>query len=96
MGLESALGPAVPDEILQGEVGCIVKSDDYQLLIISSKYKVASDKVNKQIDEINQERIELGELLKHPVYTGGATTGGGTQADDDDAGASDGVTITIR
>ena len=54
MGLESALGPAVPDEILPGEVGSIVKSDDYQLLIISSKYKVASDKVNKQIDEINQ------------------------------------------
>ena len=42
------------DEILPGEVGSIVKSDDYQLLIISSKYKVASDKVNKQIDEINQ------------------------------------------
>ena len=54
MGLESALGPAVPDEILPGEVGSIVKSNDYQLLIISSKYKVASDKVNKQIDEINQ------------------------------------------
>ena len=54
MGLESALGPAVPDEILPGEVGSIVKSDDYQLLIISSKYKVASDKVNKQINEINQ------------------------------------------
>ena len=48
------LVPAVPDEILPGEVGSIVKSDDYQLLIISSKYKVASDKVNKQIDEINQ------------------------------------------
>ena len=54
MGLESALGPAVPDEILPGEVGSIVKSDDYELLIISSKYKVASDKVNKQINEINQ------------------------------------------
>ena len=49
-----------------------------------------------EIDEINQERVELGELLKNPVYTGGSTTGGGTQADDDDAGASDGVTITIR
>ena len=29
-----------------------------------------------EIDEINQERIDLGELLKNPVYTGGATTGG--------------------
>ena len=26
-----------------------------------------------EIDEINQERIELGEMLKNPVYTGGAT-----------------------
>lgn len=52
-----------------------------------------------EIDEINQERIELGELLKNPVYTGGATTGGGTQASDsasDSSQASDGVTITIR
>ena len=52
-----------------------------------------------EIDKINQERIELGELLKNPVYTGGATTGGGTQASDsasDSSQASDGVTITIR
>ena len=52
-----------------------------------------------EIDEINQERIALGELLKNPVYTGGATTGGGTQAGDgtsDGAEAADGVTITIR
>ena len=43
--------------------------------------------------------VELGELLKNPVYTGGATTGGGTQASDsasDSSQASDGVTITIR
>lgn len=53
-----------------------------------------------EIDEINQERIDLGELLKNPVYTGGATTGGGAQAEGsaepDSPKASDGVTITIR
>lgn len=53
-----------------------------------------------EIDEINQERIDLGELLKNPVYTGGATTGGGAQAEGsaepDSPEASDGVTITIR
>ena len=53
-----------------------------------------------EIDEINQERIDLGELLKNPVYTGGATTGGGAQAEgsaaSDSPEASDGVTITIR
>ena len=44
--------------------------------------------------------IDLGELLKNPVYTGGATTGGGAQAEgsaaSDSPEASDGVTITIR
>lgn len=53
-----------------------------------------------EIDAINQERIDLGELLKNPVYTGGATTGGGAQAEgsaaSDSPEASDGVTITIR
>ena len=53
-----------------------------------------------EIDEINQERIDLGELLKNPVYTGGATTGGGAQADSSAASDSpevaNGVTITIR
>ena len=54
LGLESAVGPAIPDEILPGEAESLVKSKDYQLLVISSKYKVASDKVNNQINEINQ------------------------------------------
>jgi predicted RND superfamily exporter protein len=54
MGLESALGPTVPDEILPDELTGTVKSDDYQLLIINSEYVVASDEVNNQIDEINK------------------------------------------
>ena len=54
LGLESAVGPAVPDEIIPGNLENIVKSENYQLLIINSKYKVASDKVNDQIDSINK------------------------------------------
>ena len=54
LGLESAVGPAVPDEIIPGNLEKIVKSENYQLLIINSKYKVASDKVNDQIDSINK------------------------------------------
>lgn len=42
LGLESAVGPAVPDEIIPGNLENIVKSENYQLLIINSKYKVAS------------------------------------------------------
>lgn len=54
LGFESAVGPAVPDEIIPGNLENIVKSENYQLLIINSKYKVASDKVNDQIDSINK------------------------------------------
>ena len=54
LGLESAVGPAVPDEIIPGNLENIVKSENYQLLIINSKYKVASDKVNDQIVSINK------------------------------------------
>lgn len=53
-----------------------------------------------EIDAINQERIDLGELLKNPVYTGGAhdrrRCAGGGPAPRQTAGGIDGVTITIR
>lgn len=54
LGLESFAGPAVPDEILPKTVEQTVKSEDYQLLIVNSEYKVASSQVNRQIDSINQ------------------------------------------
>ena len=54
LGLESFAGPAVPDEILPKTVEHTVKSEDYQLLIVNSEYKVASSQVNRQIDSINQ------------------------------------------
>lgn len=53
LGLESAVGPAVPDEIIPSTVGSALKSDNWQLMVINSDYKVASDEVNKQIDRIN-------------------------------------------
>lgn len=54
LGLESFAGPAVPDEILPKTIEQTVKSEDYQLLIVNSEYKVASSQVNRQIDSINQ------------------------------------------
>lgn len=54
LGMESAVGPAVPDEILPSVISETVRSENYQLLVINSKYKVASDKVNNQIDSINK------------------------------------------
>jgi len=53
LGLESALGPTVPDEILPGSLNGMLKSDNWELMMVGSQYAVASDEVNNQIDEIN-------------------------------------------
>lgn len=54
IGLESIMGPAVPDDIVPGGLQETVKGENYQLLIINSEYSVASSKVNRQINEINK------------------------------------------
>lgn len=54
LGLESIMGPAVPDDIVPGGLQETVKGENYQLIIINSEYSVASSKVNRQINEINK------------------------------------------
>ena len=53
LGLESVVGDGVPEEILPDSVRSILKSDKWELLLINSEYKVASDEVNAQIDSLN-------------------------------------------
>ena len=53
LGLESVLGSRVPEEILPDSIRDILKSDKWELLLINSEYKVASDAVNNQIDALN-------------------------------------------
>ena len=53
LGLESVIGSRVPEEILPESVTSILKSDKWKLMLISSEYKVASDDVNQQIDQLN-------------------------------------------
>ena len=54
LGLESVLGSRVPEEILPDSIREILKSDKWELLLINSEYKVASDSVNTQIDSLNK------------------------------------------
>ena len=54
LGLESVVGSIVPEDMLPESVLSVLKSDNYELLMISSKYKVATDEVNVQIDAINE------------------------------------------
>lgn len=53
LGLESVVGSRVPEEILPDSIREILKSDRWELLLINSEYKVASDDVNTQIDSLN-------------------------------------------
>lgn len=53
IGFDSLLGPAIPEEILPDSVRGILKSDRYQLMLVLSEYKTATDEVNNQITEIN-------------------------------------------
>ena len=53
IGLESVIGSRVPEEILPESVTSILKNDKWELLLINSEYKVASDAVNNQINELN-------------------------------------------
>ena len=49
LSLQSLLGSRVPADVLPDSVRSIVESDKWQLWLISSEYRVASDAVNEQI-----------------------------------------------
>ena len=53
LGLESVVGSGVPEEIIPDSIKEILESDKWELLMISSEYKVASDDVNDQIVSLN-------------------------------------------
>lgn len=53
LGLESIIGSRVPEDILPESLVSILKSDKWELMLINSEYKVASDEVNAQIDGLN-------------------------------------------
>ena len=54
LGFNSLVGPAVPEEIVPEKLRSVLKSDDRQLILIGSEYKVASDEVNAQIAALNE------------------------------------------
>ena len=54
IGIDSIVGPSVPKDMIPQSVREIIEDDKYQMILISSEYKTASDEVNTQIDEINK------------------------------------------
>lgn len=65
LGLESVVGPLVPEEVLPESVTEILKSDKWELLLINSEYGVATDEVNAQLDSLNAilKKYDSGGLL---------------------------------
>lgn len=53
LSLDGLLGAGIPESILPDDVIAALKSDNYQLMLVSSAYVISSDAVNKQIDELN-------------------------------------------
>ena len=53
LGLESVIGSRIPEENLPESITSILKNDKWELLLINSEYKVASDAVNDQISDLN-------------------------------------------
>lgn len=53
LGIDSILGGTIPSDIVPEEALSSLKNQNWQLVLIMSEYKTASDEVNKQCDEIS-------------------------------------------
>ena len=53
IGLDAFVGPLIPKAMIPASMTEMLQNDDYQMLMIMSEYKTASDEVNEQIDELN-------------------------------------------
>ncbi len=53
LGLESVLDSSIPESMIPESLTKILKSDRWELLLVNSEYKVASDLVNDQLDQLN-------------------------------------------
>lgn len=53
IGLESVVGAAVPLEMIPDDIKGKLMNENYQMMLVSSEYKIASEEVNQQIAELN-------------------------------------------
>lgn len=53
LGFDSLVGPMIPQEIIPESITNTLKSENWQMIIVGSDYKPASDEVNSQIEKIS-------------------------------------------
>lgn len=65
LGLDALIGPAIPQDMIPNSVTDMLKNDKYQLLLVNSEYKVASDELNAQIKDLNKiySKYDKGGML---------------------------------
>ena len=65
LGLDALIGPAIPQSMIPDSITDMLKNDKYQLLLVNSEYKVASDELNDQIKDLNKilHKYDKGGML---------------------------------
>lgn len=65
LGLDALIGPAIPQDMIPNSVTDMLMNDKYQLLLVNSEYKVASDELNAQIKDLNKilHKYDKGGML---------------------------------
>ena len=53
LGLDTALKSGIPQEFLPAKTVSELKGEDYQIMMIATDYKIASDEINNQINQVN-------------------------------------------
>lgn len=53
LGLDTALKSGIPQEFLPSKMVSELKGEDYQIMMIATDYKIASDDINNQINKVN-------------------------------------------
>lgn len=53
LSIDSALGGEIPTEMLSDSLVSELKGDEYQIMMVSTNYTIASDEINDQIDKVD-------------------------------------------
>ncbi|MBR1730939.1 MAG: MMPL family transporter, partial [Ruminococcus sp.] len=65
LGLESIVGSSIPEDMLPESVTEVLKSDKWEMMIINSEYRPATDEVSEQITSLNKiiKKYDKGGML---------------------------------
>ena len=53
LGLDSVVGPMIPEEMVPESIKDVLRSDRWEMIILSSEYKTASEEMGEQISQLN-------------------------------------------